>query len=76
MTFDSLLGKHPAQVVRPNDVVLVTIDRYLTGQQLAEIGKYYNKKLPHAKVMVLQKGTTAEVVKTEQQALAHEAVLA
>ena len=63
MNIENLASKSPAIVIGPDDVVVVTIDRYLTGQQLAEIGKSFKRKLPGRNVLVIQQGMRIEAHK-------------
>lgn len=63
MSIEQMLGNVRAEVVSPNDVVLITSDRYLTGQQLEVVGRHFQKKLPNTKVVVLMKGMEAEIFK-------------
>jgi|GEM_PF-2994156 len=67
MSIEQILGNVRAQVVSPNDVVLITSDRYLTGQQLQVVGQHFQKRLPNTKVVMLMKGMTAEVNKGAHQ---------
>ncbi|UOD30714.1 hypothetical protein INH39_02920 [Massilia violaceinigra] len=62
MNFTDLIGKAPAVLVAPQDIVVITIERYLTGQQLAAIQGYMQKRFPNNRVLVLQKGMTVEVL--------------
>ncbi|NHZ84107.1 hypothetical protein F2P44_33355 [Massilia sp. CCM 8695] len=63
MNITDLIGKAPAVLVTPQDTIVVTIERYLTGQQLAVIQGYMQKRLPNNPVVVMQKGMTVEVLK-------------
>lgn len=60
MDISKMVGDMKASVVRPGDKVVVSIDRYLSGQQLAELGKYFQRRLPNIEIVVLQKGVTIE----------------
>lgn len=62
MNLIELASKSPAVVVGPSDMVIVKIDRYLTGQQLTVIHQYYQKKLPNCRIIVTQQGTTVHAV--------------
>lgn len=61
MNIQDLIGGAAADVIRPRDVVAITIDRYLTGDQLEIIGAHFQKKLPNNQVVILQKGMTMQV---------------
>lgn len=63
MYITDLIGKAPAFLVAPQDIVVITIDRYLTGQQLEAIQGYMQKRFPNNRVLALQKGMTVEVLK-------------
>lgn len=61
MNIQDLIGGASAAVIGPQDVVAISIDRYLTGAQLEVIGGHFQKKLPNNRVVILQKGMTIEV---------------
>ncbi|NHZ84146.1 hypothetical protein F2P44_33560 [Massilia sp. CCM 8695] len=63
MNITDLIGKAPAVLAAPQDTIVVTIERYLTGQQLEVIQGYMQKRLPNNPVVLLQKGMTVEVMK-------------
>ena len=63
MSLEQILGNVRAQVVSRDDVVLITSDRYLTGQQLEVVGRHFQKRLPNTQVVMLMKGMTAEINK-------------
>jgi hypothetical protein len=65
MDIERIAGKPRAAIAEPNDTVIITVDRYLTGQQLQVVGAYYQKKLPNTKIVMLSGGVSAQVVKTE-----------
>jgi hypothetical protein len=64
MKIQELMGKASASVVRPGDKVVITIERYLTGQQLAEIQKRFQRRLPGTDLVVLHGGMTAQVARS------------
>jgi hypothetical protein len=61
MNIQDLIAGAAAAVIRPRDVVAISIDRYLTGAQLEVIGAHFQKKLPNNQVVILQKGMTVKV---------------
>jgi hypothetical protein len=63
MDFNRMMGQVKAQVIRPGDTVVITVERYLTGQQLVEIQKHFQRRLPGTDLVVLHGGMDVEVVK-------------
>lgn len=63
-----MVGMVRAAVVRPGDSVVVTVERYLTGQQLAELQKHFQRRLPGIDVTVLHGGMEATVTKAGSDA--------
>ncbi len=63
MDINEMVGEVRAAVVRPGDTAIISIDRYLSGQQLAELGKHFQRKLPNVGVVVLQKGMSVDLIK-------------
>lgn len=66
MNINDLVGRAPAVVISPSDVVAITIDRYLSGQQITEIQSYWQKRLPNNEIIIFQKSMTIEVSKVEE----------
>lgn len=63
MDINEMVGLVRAAVVSPGDTIVVTVDRYLTGPQLSEIGKHLKKRLPSAEIVMLCKGVSMEVLR-------------
>lgn len=63
MDINHMMGLVRAALVQPGDTLVIKVDRYLTGQQLAEIDKHFKRKLGSINTLIIGKDMDFSLVK-------------